>query len=208
MFDAISSLVVSMSNQLERLQQIRLSSALANVASKFESMPSLEVSPNLNVPSLIEQIGKNSTEAGTILQSNGSPVAVIFSAEQYKTVYGVINFIPSVVQSMQDALKSRIEYKEKLQQLSVELFDNAGNFFHLLPYSILLGTIATVAGAFLLGKRYHQIENEQTELRRSYLAPVFILGLGIGTLAHAAYRASQISSNFLGNARFLSSFPQ
>ncbi len=210
MFDTMNSVLSSMQRQVEVLHQMLVERALEQVSLKLESMPSLDVSSRLNFSSLIEQVGKNSTEAGTILQSNGSPVAVIFSTEQYQTVNAIIKFIPFVIQNMHDAMKHRIEFKEKLQHASVEIFNITGAVLNPLPLFILIGTVATLAGAFLFGKKYHEVENDQTKLksRMSYIAPGALLALGVSALAFTVYGASLASSICFDLAKGFSAFPE
>lgn len=204
-FDSMRGIVDSMYNQIQNLQRMQ---NLATVDAQFKSMPSLEVASNLDFSSLIEEIGKNSTEAGTTLLSEGSPVAVIFSTEQYKRVSGIVKFIPAVMEHMRIALENRVEYKNKLKDVSVELLQTAGDFLHVLPFVILMGTVFTVAGAFFLGDRYRRVEKDQTESRQKYIAPAMLLAVGLGTLVFSAYKASQTSCRFIAAARFLSAFPQ
>ncbi len=209
MFDALISLVGRMSDQLQVLQQTKFIFGFENIVKKFTSMPSLEVAPNLNFSSLIEEVGKNSTEAaGTVLLSGGSPVAVIFNMEQASMLDKVINFIPAIIQHMHKTLQFRVEFKGKLQECSVELLKSAGEFTHYLPYLVLLGTIATVAGAFFLGKWSQEVKTDRNKSRMSLLVPSFSLGVGIGLLALSAFGASRVSSNFFGVAQQLRSFPQ
>ena len=210
MFDALVSLVGTMSDQLQTLQQKQFVFGFENLVKKFTSMPTLEVAPNLNFSNLIEEVGKNSTEAaGTVLLSGGSPVAVIFNMEQVSMLNKVINFIPAVIQHMHDTIKLRIDFKEKLQECSVELFKAGGEFFPGLPYIMLTGTIATVIGAFFLGRVY-EINNdeENAKSKMSYLTPGFVFGCGISMLALSAFGASRVSSAFFDVAKELRSFPQ
>ncbi len=210
MFDSLTSIVNSMFNQRQTLEQMNVIYGFENIARKFISMPSLEVAPNLNFSSLIEEVGKNSNEAGTVLLSDGSPVAVIFNTEQIPLLNKIINFFPAVIQNMRDTLNHRIEFTKELQKLSVELLDTAGEFLHVLPYFILIGTILTVEGAFFLGKRYYEVENDQIKpkSKMSYIIPSAVLAFGIGLLALSVYGASRTSSNFLGVAKSLRAFPR
>jgi hypothetical protein len=207
MFDALISVVGTMADQLQTLQQKQFVFGFENIVKKFTSMPTLEVAPNLNFSSLIEEVGKNSTDAaGTVLLSGGSPVAVIFNMEQVSLLNKIVNFIPAVIQHMHDTIKFRVDFKEKLQECSVGLLKAGGDFFHLLPYFILVGTIATVTGAFFLGTRYQ--ENDLNKSKMRYLAPGFIFGCGIGSLIMSAFGASQVSSAFFDVAKSIRSFPQ
>lgn len=192
---------VNMSSVLDYLSNCSLK--LEKIALKFNSMPSLAISPNLNFSSLIEQVGKNSTEAGTILQSNGYPVAVILSTEQYKGTSGLIGSFSSLISRLHDLFIS----KEKFDQMSVEVLNEIGSDLYSTSIFILLGTIATVAGAFFLGKRYHEIENDQTKSksRMSYIMPGVILAVGIGTLAFSAYETNLASRACLDLADGISS---
>lgn len=210
MFEAMSGVIDSMQRAITQLRQAEFNLALDKLHSRFNSLPNLEVSPTLDFSNLIEQVGKNSKEAGTILQSNGSPVAVIFSTEQYKAVDGIIKFIPSVIRAMQDTLKARIEFKEKMQEISVEIFNVAGPLLNIIPAFITIGTIATLAGAFFLGKKYHEVENDPTKSksRTSYILPSVILTIGLGSLGLSAYLTNLASQACFKLVKDLSSIPE
>jgi hypothetical protein len=203
-FDAIRSLVGKMSDQLQILQQKQFIFGFENIAKKFTSMPNLEVAPNLNFSSLIEEVGKTSTEAGTVLLSEGAPVAVIFNMEQMSLVNKVINFIPAVVQNMKQALNSRIAYADELKKWSVEVLDAAGSVISIVPVFITVGAILAVAGALWIGT---EINNKDIKSRAKYLVPGFFLGAGLGMLAFSGFGAQMASTGCLNLAKKMSSVP-
>jgi len=188
---SINALVDSLSTSLSLLETIAL---------KFESMPRLEISPDLDVSSLIEQAGKNSTEVGTLLLSEGSPVAAILSTEQYKGVHYVISTFSSIISTLRNAFISQ----EEALKGSVGLLKETGGFLNeagdklcKMPIFILIGTVATAAGAFFLGKRYQEAKNDQTKSKISYIMPGTVLAVGLGVLAFSAHRGGSLGAESL-----------
>jgi hypothetical protein len=170
----------------------KFSFLLKETALIFKSMPNLEISPNLDVSSLIEQAGKT-TEAGTILQSNGSPVAVILGAAQYKSLHNIIDASPSIIQDLQDKLKT----KEKFYQTHVEGLGKIGSGLHSMPLLILIGTVVTFTGAFFLGKSYNEVEDDNQKFRMSHIIPRVMIIAGISALAFSFYGVSSASRDCL-----------
>lgn len=197
---SLGSFLGSMQNLIQGLQQTRVELTLDNFAFAFQKMPSMEVPNTLVFSELIEQAGANAAQAGTLLQSNGSTVAVLLDLKQYKAVDAIIKVIPLLIENMQKTLQAKLDFKNKfLEIFNSELILSVGKVYgQLLPWLIGVGTILTVSGAVFLGRAHHQYENTSDPAKKSLkgcIFPAVPLVFGIGILAFSVFTAHR-ASNF------------
>jgi hypothetical protein len=121
--------------------------------------------------------------------------------------------IPAVIKNIQDGLKHRIEFSKKLQEMSIEIFNEAGATLLTLPHFILIGTVVTVAGTIMVTATFYNRKMSSNEHRfrqppRSkveYFLPGLVLAAGIGLLGFSAYKSISASSSYLAVVKTMGS---
>ncbi len=177
-----------LSTGLTNLQSTIIDSAfgLQSFALKFKEMPTLNISPALSSSELLAKIDPAS--AGTILKNAGdAPSAVIFNMKQMKTVQNVVDYIPSLLETLKTAFAKASE----LHQLSeISLLADP------LKFSIgriMFATVVVAVGAFLLG----EASKDKNESYAKYIPGAAILTIGTLRLSLAAFRINECAETLL-----------
>lgn len=187
-----------------------------NVSEIYKSLPSVEVSPSLSFSELLVT-AQDPAAAGTILQTDGSPVAVLFNIKQFESVQKILDFIPNIVQKIKTEYETNfIPYtlqKFKLQAESGIKTELSSVGTELLKVSMPLkkalimmgcGTIAVLFGAYILGRNsqirsHRKPSGESYSITPSQITTRRIVGclttvIGIGLIVRSMMLTHQVSS--------------
>lgn len=145
------------------INEIARSLVKGSTVETYNTLPALEVSRSINFSELLESVQVNSEAAGTILQTEGASVAVIFNIQQYETVKNILNFIPKIIQEFKTDYETRFipnmtkklkadaasDCKMELNKVGSELLKISSSLKNPL-YMTVAGTICIIFGLYVI----------------------------------------------------------
>lgn len=201
----LAEIGLAMGELIERLRLHTQTSMLAEIGTKYHSLPTIEVPSSVNLPELIQRAGENADAAGTILQTDGSPVAVLFNTKQYEAIKGIINFIPDVIQK----LGAEFENRMTLKKLGSEVLNELRYPLTSATALMVMGTVIAMAGAFTFGavlfseddkalqapgNPSSQPKNPWSKRLVNCIIPGLIMAVGMGFIVRSMMITNQVSN--------------
>lgn len=145
------------------LNALAKSIAEGTISNTYRSLPTIDVSPTDLVMQVLEKTQANPAAAGSMLQTDGTPVAVLFDIKQYGAVQKVLNFIPNMLKEFQTMVETQLipnmtknlkkqaetDCKAELNKVGAELLKACTPLKKAL-YMMAGGALAIICGLYLM----------------------------------------------------------